>query len=199
VSATIFFEGGGDKESTQSKCREGLSKYCAKLRPAGSRLRIVAGGGREQTFDKFKIAARNIRADEVLALLVDSEGPIVANACEEHLRASDGWDFTGAVNHRVFLMVQAMEAWFLADREALATFYDGGFLGKSLPGSATNTEIVRKQDIEPALKNATRKTNTKGEYRKIDHGAALLALIDPTKVEKASPHAKRFNDFLRNL
>lgn len=96
-------------------------------------------------------------------------------------------------------MVQAMEAWFLADREALATFYDGGFLRNSLPGSATNIEIVRKQDLEPALKNATRKTNTKGVYRKIDHGAALLALIDPAKVEKASPHAKQFNDFLRNL
>lgn len=199
MSVTIFFEGGGDKEATQSKCREGLSKYCSKLRPAGSRLRIVAGGGREQTFDKFKIAARNTRADEIVALLVDSEGAVATNACDEHLRLSDGWDFAGLANHRVFLMVQAMEAWFLADREALATFYDGGFLHNSLPGSATNIEIVRKQDLEPALKNATRKTNTKGAYRKIDHGAALLALIDPAKVEKASPHAKQFNDFLRNL
>ena len=92
-----------------------------------------------------------------------------------------------------------MEAWFLADRETLATFYDGGFLPKSLPGSATNVEIIRKEDIEPALKNATRKTATKGEYHKINHGAALLAQIDPAKVEKASPHAASFHQFLRGL
>lgn len=199
MSVTIFFEGGGEHESTQTKCREGLRKYCDRLRPPNRRVKIVAGGSREQTFDKFKIAAHNTRADEIVALLVDSEGEVAASSCDEHLRASDGWDFTELRNHRVFLMVQAMEAWFLADREALATFYDGGFLRNSLPGSATNIEIVRKQDLEPALKNATRKTNTKGVYRKIDHGAALLALIDPAKVEKASPHAKQFNDFLRNL
>ncbi len=46
-------------------------------------------------------------------------------------------------------MVQAMEAWFLADREALANFYDGGFLANSLPGSPTNVEAVLKDDLEP--------------------------------------------------
>jgi hypothetical protein len=96
-------------------------------------------------------------------------------------------------------MVQTMEAWFLADRSTLVAYYDGGFLPNSLPGSATNIEIVRKEDIEPALKKATRKTKTKGEYRKIDHGAVLLTLIDPKNVEGASPHAASFHRFLRGL
>jgi hypothetical protein len=199
VSVTIFFEGGGDKDATRSKCREGLSNYCAKLKPPRSRLRVVAGGGREQTFDKFRTAVLDSRAGEVSVLLVDSECPVTANTPIEHLHALDGWDFTSLRNSQVFLMVQAMEAWFLADRETLATFYDGGFLPKSLPGSATNVEIIRKEDIEPALKNATRKTATKGEYHKINHGAALLAQIDPAKVEKASPHAASFHQFLRGL
>jgi len=199
VKVTIFFEGGGDKEATQSKCREGLSKYCAKIKPQGSRLRIVAAGGREQTFDKFKRAALNSRADEVVALLVDSEGPVTANTPAEHLHARDGWDFTGLLTHNVFLMVQTMEAWFLADRGTLATFYDGGFLPNSLPGSDANVETIRKEAIEPALKKATKQTTSKGEYHKINHGAALLGLIDPNKVEDASPHAASFNQFLRGL
>lgn len=154
MSVTIFFEGGGDKEATQSKCREGLSKYCAKLKPEGSRLRIVAAGGREQTFDKFQRAARDSRGDEVSVLLVDSEGPVTANTPVEHLQARDGWNFAPLSNYKVFLMVQTMEAWFLADRGTLAAFYDGGFMPNSLPGSSKNIEIIRKEDIEPALGKA---------------------------------------------
>jgi hypothetical protein len=48
------------------------------------------------------------------------------------------------------------------------------------------------------LKHASKPT-TKGEYHKTRHGFALLALIDPTKVEKGSPHAKQFNDFMWTL
>jgi hypothetical protein len=96
-------------------------------------------------------------------------------------------------------MVQAMEAWFLADRETLVAFYDGGFLANSLPGSPTNVESVLKDDLETRLKHASAPTETKGEYQKVKHGFALLALIDPVKVETGSPHAKRFHDFLRGL
>jgi len=199
VNATIFFEGGGDKDATQSKCREGLSRYCAKLKPVRSRLKIVACGSRERTFDKFRRATLDGSVGEVFVVLVDSEGPVTAPTPVEHLQLRDKWDFPSIESHQVFLMVQTMEAWFLADREALAGFYDGGFLPKSLPGSATNIEIIRKEDVEQGLKNATGKTDTKGEYHKINHGTALLALIDPVKVENASPHAKRFNQFLRGL
>lgn len=162
-------------------------------------MRIVAGGGREQTFDKFRRAALGGRDGELAVLLVDSEGPVTADTPAEHLHSHDSWDFTALANYKVFLMVQAMEAWFLADRDALATFYDGGFLPKALPGSARNVEIVRKADIEPALKKATRKTKTKGEYDKIDHGSVLLTRIDPAKVGNASAHAASFHEFLREL
>jgi hypothetical protein len=96
-------------------------------------------------------------------------------------------------------MVQAMEAWFLADRATLATFYDGGFLANSLPGSPTNIEAVLKDDLEPKLKHASSPTKTKGEYHKTKHGFELLGKIDPAKVGDASPHAKLFNEFLRGL
>ena len=92
-----------------------------------------------------------------------------------------------------------MEAWFLADRAALAAFSDGGFLATSLPGSPTNIEAVPKNDLEPKLIHATRPAKTKGEYHKTKHGFELLGKIDPAKVGDASPHAKQFNEFLRGL
>ncbi len=199
MSVTIFFEGGGSKEATQAIYRKGLSTYCAKLKPKGSRLRIVAGGGREQTFDQFRIAVLDSRAGELSVLMVDSESPVTAKTPVEHLHGRDGWDFASLPNYKAVLMVQTLEAWFLADRDTLLEYYDGGFLPKSLPGSPTNIEAIRKEDIEPALRSATRNSRTKGEYHKIDHGSALLALIDPAKVEKASAHAASFHQFLRGL
>ena len=96
-------------------------------------------------------------------------------------------------------MVEVMEAWFLADREALAEFYNGGFVLNALPGSTINIEIIRKQDIARGLAQATRNTATKGEYHKTKHGFDLLAGIDPTKVARSSIHAASFHDFLRSL
>jgi hypothetical protein len=94
-------------------------------------------------------------------------------------------------------MSQVMEAWFLADRELLAEFYNGGFLPKALPGSATSIEIIPKEDIVSGLARATRNTKTKGEYHKTKHGFDLLGKVDPAKVERASPHAASFHKFLR--
>jgi hypothetical protein len=162
-------------------------------------LRIVACGGRDQTFDMFTIAVASSGPSDTCALLVDSECAITARDDISHLRQSDGWTFPALGRHRVFLMVQMMEAWFLADRDALTEFYDGGFLAKSLPGTPTNVESVRKEDLEASLKNATRNTRTKGEYRKLEHGAALLSRINPQKVEAGSSHAREFHGFLRSL
>lgn len=199
MSVRIYVEGGGDNKDTIKRCKEGFASYCQKLAAPNRRPSIVACGGRQQAFDRFSTAVLDSRAGETCVLMVDAEGPIGAQTPTEHLRARDKWDFPSLQNHRVFLMVQAMEAWFLADREALAAFYDGGFLAKSLPGSPTNIEAVPKDDLEPKFKHASRPTKTKGEYHKIKHGFALLALIDPVKLESASSHAKCFNEFLRGL
>jgi hypothetical protein len=199
VSATAFFEGGGDRESTQSKFRAGFSNYCSKIRSKTSRLKIVAGGGREQTLEKFRIAVRGSFPGEACALIVDAEGPVTSHGAAEHLRSTDGWTFPNLTHHRVFLMVQVMESWFLADRESLAAFYDGGFVENALPGSSAKIETIPKDDVLSGLKRATRNTRSKGEYQKIEHGTVLLGLINPANVEKSSPHAAQFHEFLRSL
>jgi hypothetical protein len=198
VSVRIYVEGGGDNKDTIKRCKEGFASYCQKLAPPNRRPSIVACGGRQQTFDRFNTAVLDSRAGEICVLLVDAEDRVTAQIPPEHLRTRDGWDFPVLDHAKVFLMVQAMEAWFLADREALATFYGEGFLAKSLPGSPTNIEAIRKDDLEPRLKHASKPTQ-KGEYHKTKHGFALLALIDPLKVGTGSPHAANLHQFLRGL
>jgi hypothetical protein len=197
VSVQIFVEGGGEKPTIRAMCRAGFSKYCEKLAPMHHRPSIVACGGRQQAFDRFKTAVQNGQTGEVFVLLVDSEGPVDAATPTKHLLACDAWIFPTSQNYEVFLMVQVMEAWFLADRETLVAFYNGGFLPNALPGSAANIEIIRKEDIASGLAKATRNTKTKGEYHKTKHGFDLLARIDPKKVESASPCAASFHKFLR--
>ena len=199
MSVRIYVEGGGNNKDTLKRCREGFASYCLKLAPENRRPGIVACGGRQQAFDRFKTAVESGQTGDVFALLVDAEAPVTFATAAQHLHARDGWDIPALGRNKVFLMVQAMEAWFLADREMLAAFYDGGFLEKSLPGSPANIEAVPKDDLEPALKHASRPTKTKGEYHKVKHGFDLLALVDPAKAGNASLHAQLFNEFLSGL
>ncbi len=175
MSVKVYVEGGGGRENKDAskRCNEGFASYCQKLAPAKRQPKFVACGGRQETFDRFSTAVRNGQTGEVFVLLVDAEGPVNSEApvtsatAAEHLHNRDGWDFPAINHHKVFLMVQAMESWFLADREALANFYDGGFLANSLPGSPKNVEAVLKDDLEPKLKHASEPTKTKGEYHKV--------------------------------
>jgi hypothetical protein len=123
---------------------------------------------------------------------------VSAYSAVEYLRIRDGWNFDGLPKDHVFLMVQAMEAWFLADRQALATYYGSGFRLNALPGDELHVEIIAKTDLESSLKNATKNTQ-KGEYHKTRHAFALLELIRPEQVEQSSKHAGDLHTFLRAL
>ena len=87
-------------------------------------------------------------------------------------------------------MVQCMEAWLLADRETLADFFGSGFHGSVLPGRP-DVENVSKKRLIDALENATRECRPKGRYDKGRHSFQLLGQLDPAKVTRASPYAKR--------
>lgn len=198
MKVTIYVEGGGDNEDTITRCRQGFAAYCSNAGSGKHQPRVVPCGGRQKTFDRFQNAVRAGKQGDRYVLLVDSEGAVKETNAIDHLAARDGWIFPDLGRSQVFLMVQAMEAWFLADRETLAAFYGEGFLANGLPRNP-NIEEIRKDDLEPALKRASKPTKTKGEYHKVKHGFVLLGFINPVKVEKASKYAKKFNDFLRSL
>jgi hypothetical protein len=198
VTITIYVEGGGDhNKDTTVRCRQGFAEYCKKVAP-DRRLKVVACGGRNQAFDRFKTETGRTKPDEFCVLLVDSEGPVKQSAAPAtHLHERDGWDFAQLPRKQIFLMVQAMEAWFLADRDALAAYYGQGFRRNALPGDERHIEAISKDDLVPALEQATQATKTKGQYHKTRHGFALLAKIDPIKVEDGSQYAAAFHSFLR--
>jgi hypothetical protein len=197
VTVTIYVEGGGKKNKDgEVRCRTGFRSYCDKLAPRGAISKIVVCGGRNDAFHRFGIEIRKATPGEIIVLLVDSEGPVpTAVLATAFLRdGPDRCEFPETPNYRVFLMVQAMEAWLLADRQALADYYGQGFRLNALRGDERNVEAIPKHDLAPSLANATRDT-TKRKYDKMLHGFDPLARIDPRKVGEGSRRAAEFNDF----
>ena len=155
--------------------------------------RIVASGGRQSTYDDFCTAFRKAEDGEFIVLLVDSEDPVrEQNAPWAHLRQRDGWDQPlGASDDTAHLMVQCMEAWFVADRTVLKDYFGQHFKPNALP-KRQDVENILKKDLYAALKKATKsKDITKGEYGKGGHSFGILEALDPAKVRAASPYADR--------
>jgi hypothetical protein len=197
VAIRVYVEGGGDDNPGLSKCRRGFSDFFRKVMPPRTMPRIIACGGREQAFDRFRTAVERY-PDAFCMLLLDSEEPGSPgeNAWAFLDRTTEWTRPVKATDEQVHLMVQLMESWFLADKDALVRFYGQGFNLGSLP-ARSDIDNIAKADVERGLKEATRHTRTKGVYRKA-HGFDILALIDPRAIKRASPdHAGRLFDILR--
>ena len=200
VTAALYIEGGGEGKELRARFREGWKKFFNSA-GVGGRTKIVQGGGRQQTFDRFATAVSDNSPGTVPFLLVDSEGPVApGHSVWQHLHARDGWSRpAGAGDDRAFLMVQVMETWFLADRGALRSYFGTGFGEKALR-AWPKLEDVPKSTVLEALERATvscRKPYSKGSKGKVSF--ELLEHIGPARVEAACPHAKAFLDELRAL
>ncbi len=203
----IYLEGGGDSAQQKAELRTGMDALLDPEKRAARdkelRWRMIPCGGREQTFDAFHNALQQSDEETLLILLVDSEDPIGqeskdkeknADARVQHLTQRDQWDLSGADPKQVHLMVQCMEAWIVADQEALAAFYGKRFHANSLP-NRLNLEEEPKADLLKKLKKSTEKTQ-KGEYAKIKHASKLLEKIDRAKVGKRCSRFATFTAWL---
>ena len=197
MKVKVYVEGGGDGKSLQTKCREGFSSFFAKANLAGRMPRVIACGSRETAFDKFCTALGSGNAEEFIVLLVDSEDQVADGSGPWlHLRTRDGWERPEeATDENAHLMVQCMEAWFLADKGRLAAYFGQGFNRNALPGRR-DIEDVAKEDVLQGLKNATRQCK-KGEYGKGRHSFEILERVDPANVMAVSRHARRLVETLR--
>lgn len=197
MSVRVYVEGGGNYKHTDTStaCRSGFVQLFEKLGLPPRRLSVVACGSRSETFKDFRQRVRE-QTDEFVILLVDSEGPVgAAGASWAYLRSRDNWRRpTRCTEDQAHLMVQCMEAWFLADREVLRQFYGPQFLAGSLPGHA-DIEEVPKDELVRRMEHASRNTQ-KGRYHKTRHGFRLLALIDPQRIRAASRRASVLFDVL---
>lgn len=197
MKVKVYVEGGGDGNDLRTRCRKGFSSFFAEANLAGRMPKIIACGGRKSAFDKFRTAFESRKAGEFIVLLVDSEDPVAENSGPwEHLARRDGWDRPGeATDEHAHLMVQCMEAWFLADKEGLGTYFGHEFNRNALPRRQEIEEIT-KADVLDGLKKATRQCG-KGEYGKGRHSFDILEQTDAAKVLDVSPSARRLVETLR--
>ena len=196
VSIRLYVEGGGDSKTLKTACRKGFRSFIENAGLSGSLPRIVACGSRQNAYESFKTA--HAHRDETVLLLVDAEGPVTSDGTWQHLRARDGWNRPdGATEEQCHLMVEVMESWFLADREALEAFYGQGYRSNALSPSQ-DVEQIPKGDVLDGLVQATR-VSTKGRYDKGAHSFKILEKLDPAKVREAAPHGNRFISTLSRL
>ncbi len=132
-------------------------------------------------------------------LLIDSESPLAADSYQV-VRQHDHWDskISGNItDDQLNLMVQIMESWFLADREALRSYYGQDFSENQLPANP-DVEHISKEDVLSRLSAATTNT-TKGKYHKTKHAPQILASIEPSKVQAIAPNCARLFNYLQSL
>jgi len=180
----IFLEGGGPHERTQKQLRRGFTEFLRSVfGPRVARIRVEPRGAK--AMGDFRRALRT-DPDDLNLLLIDSEGP-ASGTPKAHVAARVKTGCPGDES-QYHLMVQAFEAWLIADPDALAAFYGQGFRRGSLP-RRQDVEAIPKDDLEPKLRDASRATQ-KGEYHKIRHAAPLLERLDPAKVRQRAFHCE---------
>src|SRR6266404_5373349 len=137
----IYFE--GDRALRQGFLTF-LGEIYNKARLRKCRISLIATGG--TPIEDYRIAVQAHR-DAWNILILDSEGPDDGNL-SEHLCRSKGLDMSCAGS--LFFMVQLMEAWFLADIEALERYYGRGVTA-ALRGNP-DVEEIHKADVLDRLK-----------------------------------------------
>lgn len=211
----VYVEGGGNTAGEKAELRQGLDALFAEEKSKASSkrgsLRFICCGGRQQAYEAFMNALAQ-KPNSVNALLVDSEtsiAPVPLDNAEDagvrvaHLQQAsgtdgrgrgDGWPLGKVPTDRIHLMVQCMEAWIVADPDALERFYKQRFKKNTLP-KRSNLEEEPKVDICTKLETATEDTQ-KGKYGKIKHASKLFLMIDPELVSKRCPRFSIFRKWL---
>lgn len=198
MTAKLYIEGGGDRsKSLKARFRQGWNRFFERAQ-VGTRVKIVRGGGRKETFSRFATAVSEPSSDTLPILVVDSEGPVRPDhSVWQHLTAQDSWSRPdSATLSQAFLMVQFMETWFLADREALQGYFGACFRKQKLK-EWPQLEAVPKATVLTALDRATARCSNRYEKGKVSF--ELLAKIDPGRITDACPHAKDLIDRLKML
>lgn len=185
----VYVEGGGDGANTKAQFRQGFTSFLSELKEAADqRLRVVACGSRGAAYDAYKTAIQSDSHNHSI-LLVDAEGPVIGDPVQHLNLREPSWNLHQEDRGHCFLMAQMMEAWIVADLDALSVFYGQGFLRNSIP-HPNDIESIEKNLLESALAHSTSHTQ-KGPYHKIKHGSILLSKVNPRYARKKAYNCKR--------
>lgn len=196
--AKIYVEGGGEGQLLDTLFRNAWNDFFKAAGLKGRMPRVIRGKGRQRTYELFRTAVANRAPNETPLLLVDSEDVISPHhTVWQHLNHRNGWvQPPDAGDDDAFLMVQVMETWFLADRDALRKFF-GPELNEKAFAAWPELEAVPKATVLSALEKATAKCKT--SYAKGAVSFKLLSTLNPAEVEQQCVHAHHLLARLRNL
>ena len=143
MKTKVYVEGGG-RRSLNRQCRRAFRIFLDKAGIASANIVVEARGPRGEAYTAFRSDSdRSLRK----ILLVDAEGPVTARLRGGiYNRATAGTRPIGATDEQCHLMVEVMESWFLADKEALQAYFGQGFrmqLASGEPQNRANSEAGR--------------------------------------------------------
>lgn len=189
----IYVEGGGDKERTKRKLRQGFEQFFSvfrdRAREKKGKLRILPCGTRKKAYKSFRNAIEKNKNDFNI-LLVDAEKRVNCKPWVHLKQLDKAWTKPkGSKDDQCHMMVTIMESWIIADKAALRDYYKQRFRENHIP-THHNVETINKNTVINSLKTATKNTQ-KGEYHKIDHASDLLKMIDVNTVRSKALHCKR--------
>ena len=182
MSSKLYVEGGGTSVD-DIKCRKAFSKLLSRAGFSGRLPGITACGGRNDTFKDFKLAHRQKKPKDYVAMLVDSEDPVADNDKPwNHLNLRDNWiQPLGATDEQVLLMTTCMETWIVADRPTLRAHYRHKLQESSLP-LLCNLEKLDRLAVQNDLTRATR--NCSNAYAKGGRSFEIVAKLDPAELRE---------------
>lgn len=169
----IYLEGAASRLD-QRLCRQAFSKLLVQCGFEKRMPRLTACGSRNSAFDDFKTAFAASAPGDYIAMLIDSEEPVLdLEKPWSHL----GWTKpSGADDEHVLFMTTCMETWIVADRATLRRHYKKNLQETALP-PLHNLEARSRHDIQDKLTHATRECPN--AYRKGRRSFEILEQLNP--------------------
>lgn|GEM_PF-2251669 len=174
----IYIEGAKNIENGDLK-----KAFHALFEKAGitEQPRIIMGNGISQTVDKFKNHQweEKKRGKYNKLLLIDLDGRDEEKDQKVQFHGLEEDKEMG----RIFFMVQAMEAWFIAQKSKVAELYGNDAI-KGLPGKPAHEIVKPKIEFSKAFEKSGK------FYNEVRHGSKLLGALDTKQLMKDFPDVK---------
>lgn len=205
----IILEGGGNYKANKRHLRIAFDrlvyKICAPKRPGSVKIEIHPAGGQHEAISHFfKKHIENRNSPQIKTiLLVDAEEPRKDDRPTKHLEivhAARKIEFSTEHESNVYLMQITMEAWLLADHQALELYYCPETLKliQSKCPEGTITDQFRKTQLFDILQEANSYKHGRN-YDKIKDGHEILQRMNPVTASKNSNSFRDFSNGIKHL